>query len=308
MAFFAVQVRTGKELQAKEMINYLLKNEGCKESSLVKKIYALQQCTAYVCDDNNNKEIPKKVNETDVYNKLVADSVVDRLGNLKKQYETLKNRTDKESTRNKNVIKEKISELENDVHKIKKQSKTIKSVIPGYIIIELNVDSDYLPDQLWHLINKCPLVQAIPNRYCIPPEEIKGMFEESVTETQIEIQFEEVLEYKETIKQQKELVHKANKTKDRQKEKEYLKQADDLDKNIVSEVNKMKKTSNAIIDKIKAFIKNKKQTVSMPVSLFHNIYKEYKGKKTLPRILPNDFIHRIKRLIKIRLKNPVVLE
>lgn len=308
MAFFAIQVRTGQELKAKEMIKYLLKDTSVKETCLVKSIYALETYTEYVNDKNKAEfDISNKINRKDVFTKLQLDSMNEGLTNLKKQYQSMKQYTDEKSIECKNLIKQKIKQLTNGINEMMKKSKKLKALFSGYLLIELKTSSNFLPDNLWHLIHKCPVVVAIPSKYNIPAEEINSLFEKTETEPQIEVQFEEVLEYTEVIKKQKELVHEANITEDNQKEKEYLQQADELNRNIVSEINELKGSGNTTTDRVKAFIKNKKETVSMPVSLFYKLYKEFKDKEVLSQLSSIDFINRLQQLIRDK-PNKVVLE
>ena len=308
MAFFAIQVRTGQELKAKEMIKYLLKDTNVKETCLVKSIYALETYTEYVNDKKKAEfDVSKKINRKDVFTKLQLDSMNEGLKNLKKQYQSMKEYTDEKSIEYINSIKQKIRQLTNGINEIMKKSKKLKALFSGYILIELKINSDFLPENLWHLIHKCPIVVSIPSKYNIPAEEINSLFEKTETEPQIEVQFEEVLEYTEVIKKQKELVHKANTTEDNQKEKKYLQQADELNRNIVSEINELKGSHNTTMDRVKAFIKNKKETVSMPVSLFYELYKEFIDEEILSQLSAIDFIYRLHQLIRGR-PNKVVLE
>ncbi|WHI59710.1 hypothetical protein PYH69_13495 [Mammaliicoccus lentus] len=47
MTYFALQVKTGQELKAKEMIKLLLKKSKDKSSQLIKAIYAKETYTQY---------------------------------------------------------------------------------------------------------------------------------------------------------------------------------------------------------------------------------------------------------------------
>ncbi len=308
MAFFAVQVRTGQELKAKEMIKYLLKSTNLEEANLVKSIYALETYTEYVNSQDKSKLNLSKITEKDILTKLQLDFMNEGVSNLTKQYEAVEKYTDDNYVKFKQSIKEKIKKLKNNIDEIRNKSKKLKALFPGYILIELKTNSDYLPDSIWHLIHKCPVVVCIPNKYNIPAEEIYKFFEKAETVPEIEVQFEEVLEYKEVIRKQKDLVHVANTTKDIQKEKEYLQRVEELDRDVVSEVNKLKESSNAMVDRIKAFIKNKKECVIMPVSLFYELYKEFKGKEILPQITSIEFISRLQQIIRSRSDKKMVLE
>lgn len=293
MAYFAVVTRTGKELQAKEMIEHLLKHSAHEESRLVKAIYTLQTCTTYVQENVNNPP----VEEDDTYNQLVSESIVSLLGNLRKQYDAIKDKTDEKSMNDKASIKEEISKLNAELKELRNESRKLKALLPGYIIIELHTECEYIPNNLWNLIMECPLVQAIPSRFSIPEEEMTAMFDSAVTESNIEIKFQSIMDDKEIMKSQTDLLHKANSTKDRTKEKKYLEQMDRLEENLVAKVNKLKKSSSATIDRIKAFIRNKKETVTMPVFLYLNLYHEYRQKSVLLTITPEDFLNRLLRLL-----------
>src|SRR5690625_4412340 len=91
MAFFAIQVRTGQELKAKEMIKYLLKDSNVRETCLVKSIYALETYTEYVNDKKKAEfDVSRKINRKNVFNKLQQDSMNKELKNVKKQYQSMK--------------------------------------------------------------------------------------------------------------------------------------------------------------------------------------------------------------------------
>lgn len=277
------------------MIEHVLNNSTHEEARLVKAIYTLQTCTTYIKDDVNN---PSNVEEDNTYNQLVSDSIVSLLGNLRKQYDAIKEKTDEKSMNNKVSLKGEINKLNAELKELRKESKKLKALLPGYIIIELNTDCEYIPNNLWNLIMECPLVQSIPSRFSIPEEEMTGMFNHAATESQIEIKFETTMVEKEVTINKDDLLHKANSTKNRTKEKKYLEEMEKPKESLVSEINKLKESSSPFMDRIQALIRNKKETVSMPVSFFCDIYHEYQHKSVLLTINPEDFLKRLMRLLK----------
>ncbi|WP_040980387.1 MULTISPECIES: hypothetical protein [Oceanobacillus] len=293
MTFFAVQVKTGHEIKAKEMILHVFKKTNCHEASLLRAVYALESYTEYVSHREINPDIDfPNLDKKDISASLYLDGLKESLSNLKKQYEKLKSYKDFESKKMKKELYEKITKLVNHINTIRKDSKKIKAALPGYILLELKADLLYLPNTLWQLIKYCPAVIAIPSKYSIPKEEMNQFFEITI-EPEIEIEFEVVKDYKEIIKKKKELVHAANKTDDKEKEKSFLKEFDNLEQDIVSEVNKLKEST--VIEKIRAFIKNKKETISLPVSLFKKIYPRSDKMPSPP--LSSTFVDRLKLLI-----------
>jgi len=295
MSYFVVEVRTGKEIQAKEMIKHLLKKSTSEETNLIHAVHALHNCTTYL---KSNADQSTQLDEEDSYNQIVAESIVNLLGNLKKQYEEIKGRTDGKSSQEKVGIKEEISKLEKELRELRKDSKKMKAILPGYILIELKTDIDYLPTALWNLIKECPLVRSIPSRFSIPEEELTWLFDSETTEAQVEVQFETVMEEDEIEKRESELLHKANTASDLQEEKKYLEKSENVKNNLVSEINELKDSSNSMMTRVKAFIKNKKETISMPVSLFFELYNECKEKVVLLTISSTDFLSRLRRLLK----------
>src|SRR5699024_3459317 len=123
---------------------------------------------------NDKRERPEvsDISNKDVFTSLMKDTLQEGLSNLKKQYEGIKDYIDKDTIKVKNVLKSNIEKVTDLIEAIKAKNKKLKAMLPGYILIELKMNSDYLPDELWHLIKACPLVVSIPSKYNIPAEEM----------------------------------------------------------------------------------------------------------------------------------------
>src|SRR5699024_3109120 len=166
----------------------------------------------------------------------------------------------------------------------------MKSLLPGYVLVEIEADIEYLPEGLYDLINEVPLVNSILSRISLPEQDVEWMFETiEIKESQVEIQFDEVATQQEA----------------EQKEKEYIEKSKQQTESFISKVNNRKKNSEYTIDRLKGFIKNKKETVKMSVSLFREIYPETFKTEVLPALSLRDFINRLDRLLS---KNRVALE
>ena len=300
MTFFAVKVQNNKELEAKKAIEENLKLSDDNSVSLVKEIHTFQK--EIVSADTKSShllssQIQNEVNTDTETNKMIADSLASSKGNLQKQYDALKGKNDEASLRLKPELKENIKSLDKEIEQYRTQSKKIKPLMPGYVIIELHSKGlNYLPTKVWDIITKSSFVSFIPSRLNIPSEEIKEIFKQNMTESEIELCLGEVedshyLNEKETM-----LVHEANTSVERETEQRKLKELEKLNQTMVASINEKKD----VIDRIKAFIRNKKQIVTMPVSLFYELYDEYKEKKILPSITVENIISRINKLLSIR--------
>src|SRR5699024_1542493 len=108
MAFFAVQVNTGEELQAKENLLESLSCSEYEEVNYVKAIYTMQKHTTFI---DSHDEVSENLEEAkENHYQVVEKSIGSRLGNLKKQYEELKHKKDSKSVELKHDLKHKINQ------------------------------------------------------------------------------------------------------------------------------------------------------------------------------------------------------
>ncbi|WP_193065503.1 transcription termination/antitermination NusG family protein [Oceanobacillus oncorhynchi] len=294
MTYFALQVKTGQELKAKEMIKLLLKKSKEKSSHLIKAIYAKETYTQYF-DCNEKKKLnlsPEQVTENDIFNSLHLDSLKEGLSNVKKQFDSIKKYEDETSNKMKLDLKKKMDHLTGQIDTIRSTAKNLKAAFPGYILIELRTETLYLPNELWQLLNQCPFVASIPSKHNIPAEEIDYFFSTNAkTEPDIEIQFEEAVDYDEVMNQKQELLHRANTTDNQNEEHQMLDEMDELDSDFVSEVNSV--SSHPMMEKLVAFIKNKRKTVKLSLSLLKEIYRTVTNNMLSP-VSSRSFLNQLK--------------
>src|SRR5699024_4036364 len=134
--------------------------------------------------------------------------------------------------------KKEINQLEKEVREIKKSSKSLKSVIRGYILIELTMDSIYLPDYLWSFIKE--LKMGIPSKYSIPEYELEQFFNtlSDYLEPEVILSFEKEKTYEEVEAEQKELLTQLNnKEIDKDEKQEVENKLDELHVSVVDKIN-----------------------------------------------------------------------
>lgn len=147
----------------------------------------------------------------------------------------------------------------------------------GYLFIELTFSADTryqrLPARLWHIIKSVPKVFKILD-YTVPREEFERLCENLDVEPQVEVSSEaKVVEVDE-----KELLHKANTTKDPHEAKEINKKLDNINsittpllhkvEQVIEKAKDANETIQRTIDKCKAFIRRKRETFLFPVTIF----------------------------------------
>src|SRR5699024_3175197 len=183
-AFFAVQVRTGQEIKAKEMLKYVLEQKGV---SIVKEIFANETHTKFVKNDTLEVSECRNVTEEDIQNHLRKERINNSINNRRQQLEVIESQTNEASEILKEAYRKEISKLQREVHEIREDSKVLKSVLSGYILIELHTNSVYLPNELWHMIKSVPVVTNILSTTPIPEEEIEFFFDKLETSTDPEV-------------------------------------------------------------------------------------------------------------------------
>lgn len=291
MSFFPIHVVTGKEILTKEMLRKTL---NMKQVKGVKGIYAMESYDATT--DSNN---PDAIETEDIVNHLHVQRLQFGLSNLRFAYENLKERNDEKSCDLLHDYKKNIRSLTKQLNQIRNHTRKIQCVFPGYILIELDEDFHYLPDYLYHLIKSVPGVisSSLNNsRMKILDDEVDGFFKTIELTKEVEVQLDEALSYKEEKQKENNLLYQLNQNVSNEKEQELIEDLDNLDVNVEQEVRDMKEKSDTIIQRIKTFIKNKRKTVTMPTTLFVNIYQDVKG--ILPaKKLSSDFINRLQRWI-----------
>ncbi|PID03803.1 hypothetical protein CSV67_03955 [Sporosarcina sp. P2] len=309
MAYFVVQVRSGAEIEVKEMLNTVLNRVG---DSMVKAIYAMETFTEIIREDNTAVDL-SELNSDDISEHLYVKRIQAALNNLRIACDKLKEYNDANSLVLLETYKDSIRELSKDLREVRKNTKKISSVISGYILVELNVDFYYFPDNLWHLVKSVPNVTGIPSKYNVPQEEVDAFFQQVDITPEVEMQFEELLSSDEVVEIRNEILHEANKVVGTVEEKVLLEKIDVIATKVVESVNEMKNdivSSNPImrnVERCKAFIRRKRQTVVMPKDIFLNLYNDIEVQSFFPAQSSFEFLKRF-RSIFCRHDNMVSME
>lgn len=176
-------------------------------------------------------------------------------------------------------------------------------MISGYILLELNVDFYYFPDNLWHLVKSVPNVTGIPSKYNVPQEEIDAFFQQVDITPEVEIHFEEVLSSEEVVDVRNEILHEANQVVGTVEEKVLLGQIDVVSTEVIESINQIQSNIDpthpnvSIIERCKAFIRRKHQTVVLPLNLFLNLYNEIEIQSFFPAQSSFEFLKRFRAVL-----------
>lgn len=302
-SMFAIQVKTGSETKAKEMLKYVLESANY---DLVKGIYANETHTKVISENDHENSFlldDFDIVEEDIQSHLQKESLRNAITNKRHQLEALERYSGSDYEKLKNYYKQEINQLEKELKEIRNNSKEVASVLCGYILVELKWNSLYLPDELYHLINQVPLVQSVLGFDPIPQEEVEFFFS-NIIEENIEIVFEEELTYEEIKEKQERLLIMLNDKEDTNDEKkETIKEElDNLHINVVEKIKNFLENNetqpNSLLSKVKAFVKRGRKRVSMPLKLFKSLLSEDEVKRGEVKLSERDFIDRFSRLIK----------
>lgn len=311
-AMFVLSVRTGRELQAFEMIKHSLKNLGETARDLIHKVHLND--TTYQIINNETKEVDLNggVTESDRENQLKIEDLNTSINNRRLQLEAIEKYTDKEHMEAKARIKSEMNELQRKVTELRKGRKRVTSTLSGYLIVELSQDSHYLPDFLWHFFKNIPLVIDVLSRNPIPEYEIEQFMTivEEEIEPEVEMTFEEEKEYEEMRSEAKELVHEINTQEvTEERKEEVLDKIDDLLFNVVEKAQSIidNKPNNNYLNKIRAFIRRKRRMLSVPLSLLRSLYTEVELTDIGKFLNGRDFIRRLNKYLDVSSKSQAVV-
>jgi len=299
MTYFVVQVRSGAEIEVKEMLNTVLNRAG---DSMVKALYAMETFTEIIRDDNIAVDL-SELNANDISEHLYVKRIQAGLNNLRIAYDKLKEYKDAKSLTLLDTYKDSIRDLSRQLREVRKNTKKISSVISGYILVELNVDFYYFPDNLWHLVKSVSKVTGIPSKFNVPQEEIDAFFRQVDITPEVEIQFEELLSSEEVVTVRNELLYEANKVVGTVEEKVLLEQIDIIATKVVESINEMKNHIDStnpilsILERCKAFIRRKRQTVVMPKDIFLNLYNDIEVQSFFPAQSYFEFLKRFRSIL-----------
>ncbi|RKJ17219.1 hypothetical protein D7X33_46935, partial [Butyricicoccus sp. 1XD8-22] len=204
--------------------------------TLVKSIYALETHTEFIREDSKGVDTAATVSEEDITEHLTKERYRSCITNRRLQLQVIERYNSPEYEDIKREYKKEINELENKVAKLKGATKSIHSVMSGYLLIELKNKATYLPDYLWHLIKSVPLVSKILSTTPIPEEEmnyfVSNLDEVLVPET--EINFGKELNFEEIEETQSEILEEVNKKgTSKEKQEALLNKIDDMKLSVV---------------------------------------------------------------------------
>lgn len=299
MAYFVIQVRTGAEIEAKEILKTVLHRSG---DSMVKAIYAMETFIEIIREDNTSVDL-SALDKEDISDHLYVKRIQAGLNNLRTACDNLKVYKDAKSLSLLDSYRDNIRELSKELREARKGTKKISSVLSGYILVELNVDFYYFPDSLWHLVKSIPNVTGIPSKYNVPKEEVDAFFQQVDITPEVEMQFEELLSSEEVVEVRNEILHEANKVVGTSEEKVLLKQIDIIATKVVESINEMKNDIDStnpilsILERCKAFIRRKRQTVVMPRDIFLNLYNDIEVQSFFPAQSSFEFLKRFRSIL-----------
>lgn len=316
-SFFVVQVQTGSEIVAKEMLKGVLNRAG---DTSIKSIYAMESYTDVSDADSMNLE---ELSQEDVCKHLKVKKMSSGLSNMKNAYQKLKESYSKEHTSLLESYRENIRSLAAELKEFKSNSKKIGSLLSGYILIELTETVFTIPNAVWHTVKNIPKVIGFPSKNDVPQYEIEHFFQEIDMSQEVELELEEMLSVEEIEQEKADLLYTANQEDvvGTEEEKEIMDQIDDLDVNIEEEMNDMiedeimnenAQSSNhwkefkELVASIKLKVKQKRKIVQMPIRLFRSLCLD---KENTP-IMKNSryFLEKLRTLIHANFVGRVTIE
>lgn len=294
---FALQVRTGQEIRAKEMLKMTLLNES---DTHVKGIYAFETYTEMFSQGDDINHSP--VNEEDISSHLAKERYRSAISNKRSQLEALNKHTTPELKKVKDKYRKEIRMLESEMRSVRENSKSLHSVLSGYLLVELNQNSTYLPNHLYHLFNNTPLINNVLSTTPILEEELNQFIDglDIALEPQIVMNMDSDIDHESIDRKASKLINEVNNDNvTSEEEEELLSQIDDLRVSVIEKVKSFlsKKKNNTF--GLKAFIQNNKEVVSMPLSTFQKMYKSLtEARKFFGNYGMNkkDFLKRLKLL------------
>lgn len=160
MSFFIIQVQTHCELDVLKSLSNLLEQ---KKNYYVKSIYALNFQVKFKQSDPTIEEIRSY---------LEAQRIRHFINNMRYSYHLMDNR----QIKLKNEYKTQINKLSKKIKEYPSHIK-FKSLLKGYLLIELYGEFQTIPTDLYYDIKSIPKVIGFPSKYNIPSKEINNFFE-----------------------------------------------------------------------------------------------------------------------------------
>ncbi|WP_050179640.1 transcription termination/antitermination NusG family protein [Domibacillus robiginosus] len=269
MSFFAIQVKSGQEVDAKEMLKSIFYK---RKEFQVKGIYALETVTQVLGRELNSENLSDFLDNGDMTAYLHTKRTKENLSNLRAAYAGIDPADDSDETkRMRESYQKEIAQQSEELKNTNYRGRCIQSVLKGYILLELKEDLFEIPKRVWHLINSIPKVIGVVGSYSIPDEEMEQFFEKIDLTPAVEVCAAETEE-----KSEEEQLHEANMSGTNQEtegdEKHEASVADQLDE--LKELTDDKSPLQSMFEKCRSFIRGKREILSLPVPLLVYIYKK----------------------------------
>ncbi|RST57359.1 hypothetical protein D5F11_022895 [Siminovitchia terrae] len=280
-SFFVLQVHTGFEIEAKEMLQSVLARTN---NRTVKSIYAMEKVESVYQTSEDLKELTE-LDRDEISEHLHAKRLQAGLSNLRHACEAMKRYEDADTLALLDSYRENIRALTKQLKELRKGSKRIGSVLNGYILIETHENISRFPSDLLHIVYSIPKIIGLPSKNNVPQEEVDSFFTQIDISPEIEIELDEFSDVEEDEQVKHELIEQANEVIGSPKEKWLLNRLDNYRKPIEKEIEdilseysqrqKEKWTGNPIHSKIQSInvsVRQRKKRIRMPLSLFETVY------------------------------------
>lgn len=297
-AFFAIQVRTGSEIKAKEMLSFVLRKE---QYPHVKGIYALETFTEVINENSKLDEVGTELSNEEIETDLRKKELRSLITNKRRQLEVIKRYNTKMYKQVKETLSNEIRELEKEFQNLTTKKRKIKSVLSGYLLIEIRYNFHRLPEYLFHLIKEVPLVQRVLSLDPIPEHEIKVFAEhiDEVIEPEIEFTLEEDLSEEEILAIQSELVKKLNFNElTKEEEANIIQKIDSVKERMIDKIINFlnQKKEHQDLNKIQIITKRRKNIVHLPLKIFKNICGNKQLMFNKGKVVSRDFLYRLEKI------------
>lgn len=273
---FAVSVQSGKEILAKEM---LLRKFVESNESLIKGIYALETHTKFI-KLKENKEICKnsvRIDESDVSTHLQMERYRTAINSKESQLKALNRYQSQEHKDDKKRYRKEIKLLRKKMTELRKSSRNIHSVLKGYILIEFNLNSEYMPGHIYHLINETIYVNSVLSTMPIPHDEFNQFISnmDKLVEPEIVIELEKEKDVQKINNMISSLINEYNqKATNKDRKREIEEKIEELQFDTTKEIKKSISNNSELKQKIKTFTRRGQKKVSMPFSTFEKMYND----------------------------------
>ena len=287
-SFFAVQVYTGFEVEAKEMLKAMLKKRGIQS---VKCIYAMEKADC-IADELGERGYGD-LTDGDISQYLHVKRLQAGLTNLRNACDRLKSFHDEDSLSLLESYRVSIRELTAELREARKNIKKVGSVLNGYILIELQDSNIHtFPADLMFVLKSVPKIIGLVNRNDIPFEEVELFFQQLDMTKEIEMEFDllvDLTDIEEVEDTKQVLLTEANQVIGTPEEKELLQTLEDLDLSIENEIQVLasmneveveaapKRQLLGLLKWVRVNKSKKRERVTMPISLFRALYGDDNG-------------------------------